>query len=141
MIWKISILSHQIFLTTWCVNSPLVTPAGIQKWIQYRKRFKFIDRINGRAPDLFYVNWYEKQAKLTFQAIAFSVLLYKINNTIRCPCQFFKTVSLLLQLFLSTDFLFYSSSGKLPFVIIWKCSNLYRTLYPRTSSKMAVFAG
>ena len=71
----------RIFLFTWCVL--FVTPAGIiLKWIRYRKLFNFegINSLIEWVCALFYLNWYE-EAKLTFQAIAFFVLLHKINNT------------------------------------------------------------
>ena len=71
----------RIFLFTWCVL--FVTPAGIiLKWIRYRKLFNFegINSLIEWVCALFYLNWCE-EAKLTFQAIAFFVLLHKINNT------------------------------------------------------------
>ena len=71
----------RIFLFTWCVL--FVTPAGIiLKWIRYRKLFNFegINSLIEWVCALFYLNWYE-EAKLTFQATAFFVLLHKINNT------------------------------------------------------------
>ena len=120
---KISIMSHQNF-PIYVVCTARYTCGNTQKWIRYRTRFNY-EGINSFmiewACALFYVNWYEKQAKLTFQAIAFSVLL-KINNTMDVHVNFKKCFIVVAVVFIHCPSFFIYSL----FVIFWKWTNLYR---------------
>ena len=107
---KISIMTHQNFLN-YVVYTARYTCGNtemdpISKTIQLRRN-QFNDRMGVRLTCFTLTD-------TTFQAIAFSVFLYKINNTIRCPCQFQNLFHCCFSCFYPLPF-FYLSSLETPY--------------------------